>query len=264
VQNALTADPTAIVFTVGNNLGDTLSGNRSYANCFDPNWGRFKTGGMKVALGQMDYASVGQDAVYSYFGANAGAPNGWYSFDVGPSWHVVVLNTSTWQWGVNNMTGDDATKPAPMLDWLTADLAANTKPCIMAISWERRLYTSGTGSLGRNQNMNHIAQMLYAAGADILVSAKDKQYERFPKTNVDGVADAAGFAQFIVGTGGRSLDRMHAPLAGNPVAAQFGGSATAPDSWGVIKFTLEASGYKWEFVPTLSGSFTDSGTASCN
>ena len=262
IQNQITADPGTIVFTIGNNVAGTTGGN--YATCFDPSWGRFKSN-MRAAVGQGDYEAVGQDAMYAYFGDKVGAPNGWYSFDVGDSWHVVVLNTSTWQWGVNNLTGDDPSKPKPMLDWLAADLAANTKPCLMAISWERRLYTSGSGTMGRNQNMNHIAQMLYAAGADILVSAKDKQYMRFPKTNVDGVPDAAGFAQFVVGTGGRSLDAMHAPAAGNPVAAQFGGQGNAvPDSWGVIKFTLNSSSYKWEFLSTQAGGFTDSGEQACN
>src|ERR1700752_3537847 len=113
--------------------------------------------------------------------------------------------------------------------------------------------------------MNHIAQMLFSAAADVLLRAKDKQYMRFRKTTVDGVADAAGFAQFVVGTGGRSLDAMHAPAAGNPVAAQFGGQGNAvPDSWGVIKFTLNASSYKWEFLSTQSGGFTDSGEQACN
>jgi hypothetical protein len=163
------------------------------------------------------------------------------------------------------MTGDDPNLPHPMLDWLATDLAANTKPCLMAISWQRRLYTSGTGTLGRNSNMNHIAQMLYAAGADVLLSANDKQYMRFPKTNVDGVADPAGFAQFVVGTGGRSLDAMHAPAAGNPVAAQFGGQGnTVPDSWGVVKFTLNANSYDWAWVGTNPSAFSDSGTQACN
>jgi hypothetical protein len=199
------------------------------------------------------------------------APNGWYSFDVGSNWHVVVLNTNTWQQGVCAIThtplgGTDCTgKPAPQLDWLAADLAANTKPCLMAISWERRLYTSGTGSMGRQGNMNEISQMLYAAGADILLSANQKQYMRFPKSNEDGVANAAGFAQFVVGTGGRSLDAMHTPLADNPVAAQFGGQGNAvPDSWGVVKFTLNASSYKWEWIGTNPAAFSDSGEQACN
>ena len=261
VQTQLTADPSTIVFTIGDNLADTATASRSYTTCFDPSWGRFKQNGLRPAVGQMDYASVGKDAIYSYFGERLPA-NGWYAFDAGASWRVIVLNTATWEHGVTNITG-----PSPMLDFLNNELAANTKPCVMVISWERRMYTTGNpnpGNLGRNQNMDHIAQAMYAAGADILLSAKDKQYMRFPKADVDGVPNAAGFAQFVVGTGGRSLDAMHAPTAGNPVAAQFGGQTGVPDSWGVIKFTLNANSYDWAWVGTNPTAFSDSGTQACN
>jgi len=273
VQNQLTADPSTIVFSVGNNLADTTTANRSYATCFDPNWGKFKSK-MHVALGNMDFKSTSTAAPYDYFGTAIGSPKGYYSFDAG-SWHIIVLNTTSEQFGVCDWS-DDATaagpqcggKPHPQLEWLAADLAANTKPCLMAISWERRLYTSGTGTLGRNTNLNAAAEMLYGAGLDILVSAKDKQYERFPKLNVDGAADPKGFAQFIVGTGGRSLDHMTAAASGNPVAAQFGGAGSggAPDSWGVIKFTLNDNSYGWEFVGTDAARFSDKSTApvACN
>lgn len=273
VKNQLTADPSTIVFSVGNNLADTLtpSGSRSYAQCFDPNWGQFKSS-MRAAVGQMDFASVGTDAVYSYFGDRVAAPKGYYSFDAG-NWHIVVLNTAPWGQGAcsyapSNSVNNCAGKPSPELDWLNADLAANTKPCLMAISWERRLYTAGTGGLGRNENMNDVVDALYKAGLDILVSAKDKQYERFPKLGIDGAADPKGFAQFIVGTGGRSLDAMHAPVTGNPVEAQFGhtGAPNNPDSWGVIKFTLNDNSYSWEFLGTDPARFTDKSSApvACN
>lgn len=256
IQNQVTADPNTIVFTIGNNLADT-SAVASYATCFDPTWGKFKAA-MRPAVGNFDYESVGREAIYSYFGDRLPA-NGWYAFDAGTTWRVIVLNTSTWEHGATGMTG-----PHPQFDFLNNELAANTKPCVMVISWERRLYTATSGAMSKNQNMDHIAQAMYAAGADILLSANQKQYMRFPKTNVDGAPDAAGFAQFVVGTGGRSLDRMHAPLAGNPVAAQFGGIDGTPNSWGVVKFTLNANSYKWEFVGTNPAAFSDSGEQACN
>src|ERR1041384_4868428 len=278
VDNQIKADSNTIVFTTGNNIASG-SGSTDPNSCFGPTWGKFLTtkGGMHVALGNMDFTSVGGPAnVYSYFGGSAGAPNGYYSFDAG-SWHIIVLNTTSEQtpgtcgWSTDGAPGGsrcDTVATHPQLAWLTSDLTANTKPCIMAISWERRLYTSTSGTLGRNANLNAIAEALYAAGADILVSAKDKQYERFPKSTPDGVADAKGFAQFIVGTGGRSLDRMNAPTGGNPVAAQFGGAGSggAPDSWGVIKFTLRDGSYDYEFVPTPGNTFTDKSSTSvaCN
>jgi len=273
IQNQITADPTTIVFTAGNNVATATAGAGNYTTCFDPTWGRFKSN-MHAALGDMDFRSTSGSAPYDYFGAAIGSSKGYYSFDVG-SWHIIVLNTTAegagkCAWSQDPISRTNcASSEAPELDWLQLDLTANTKPCLLAISWERRLYTSTSGSLGRNSDMNAAAEMMRAAGLDVLISAKDQQYERFPKLNVDGVADPAGFAQFIVGTGGRSLAAMHTPATGNPVAAQFGGRVDAqnkpiPDSWGVIKFTLNANSYDWTWVGTNPSDFSDSGTQACN
>ncbi len=36
------------------------------------------------------------------------------------------------------------------------------------------------------------------------------------------------------------------------------------DTFGVLKLTLHASGYDWEFVPEAGKSFHDSGSGSCH
>jgi hypothetical protein len=276
IQNQVTADPNTIVFTAGNNLAAS-AGAGNYSTCFDPTWGKFKAN-MRAALGNMDFSSTNSDAPYQYFGDAAGPVNkGYYSFDAG-SWHIIVLNTTTETATVNTCTWSDdnsgglacAGKPHPELDWLASDLAANTKPCLMAIAWERRLYTASNGALGRNANLNAAAEMLFGAGLDILVSAKDQLYERFPKLDYDGAPNDKGFAQFVVGTGGRSLAAMHAPTAGNPVKAQYG--APSPfvsgwtDSWGVIQFKLNDNSYEWKFVGTDAARFSDASTTpvACN
>jgi hypothetical protein len=248
------ADTMVTVFTTGNNLDDPDNATATYETCFDRSWGRFKAR-TYYSVGTGDFDTVGEEAAYAYFGERIGSPDGWYSLDRG-NWHIIVLNTTTWQHGVR-----DAFEPGGrQMTWLTADLAANTQPCIMVISWERRLYTSGTGAMGMQFNMNEIAKALYSAGADILVSGKDHVYERFPQTNVDGQPDPNGFRQFIVGTGGRTLWNTITP-AGSTVEAQAGAQQGAH---GVIKFTLDSASYKWEFVPTIAGGFTDTGTTDCN
>ncbi|HEY6090527.1 MAG TPA: fibronectin type III domain-containing protein [Gemmatimonadales bacterium] len=267
IQSQVTADPNTIVFTAGNNVADSGAGN--YSTCFDPTWGKFKSN-MHAALGDMDFKSTNGTAPYEYFGAAIGSSKGYYSFDAG-SWHIIVLNTTAegagkCAWSLDPISRQHcADGTAPELDWLQADLTANTKPCLMAISWERRLYTSGTGSLGRNSDLNAAAEMLYAAGLDVLVSAKDQQYERFPKLNVDGAADPKGFAQFIVGTGGRSLGAMHTPLTGNPVIAQYGNTGGPDKGYGVVQFTLHDGSYDAKFVPTTGNTFADSvSSVACN
>lgn len=258
VDKVLETNPDAIVFTAGNNLNAAPGASTSYTTCFDPNWGKFKDR-MRVAVGQADFASTSTQAVYSYFGERAGADSGWYSFDAGDNWHVIVLNTTTWQHGKCNMGVTDpdcAGQPARMFDWLRADLTANTKKCIAVISWERRFYV-GDDATFMNSNMRSITHVLTDFGADVVISAKDKVYARFAPQTYLGVADPGGIRQFIVGTGGRSLDNLGATA---PPTLE----ASSDEANGVLKLTLNADSYDWEFVPTVPGGFTDTGTTACH
>jgi hypothetical protein len=81
-------------------------------------------------------------------------------------------------------------------------------------------------------------------------------YERFAPQNPDGRSDESrGIREFVVGTGG---------------AKQYGFPRVEPNSevrgaaWGVIRFTLRAAGYAWEFVPVQGESFRDSGAGECH
>jgi hypothetical protein len=35
-------------------------------------------------------------------------------------------------------------------------------------------------------------------------------------------------------------------------------------TWGVLKLTLRAGGYDWQFVPVAGKSFTDAGSGTCH
>jgi hypothetical protein len=192
--------------------------------------------------------------VYGYLGNRTGpADKGWFSFDKN-NWHVVFLNTSDWQWGAEATFGTN-TGISEQLSWLTADLAATTQPCIAVFSWERRLYTTSGGTLGRQMNMLRMTSAMYAAGVDVLVSAKDKLYARFAPANPsDGTPDAVrGLRQFIVGTGGRSGD-------GVPSGVPSLREAQIDHQWGVLKLTLAENSYSWEFINTQTpGGPSDSG-----
>jgi hypothetical protein len=257
VKGILDADTAAIAFTVGNNLADPTAGS-TFESCFDPKWGSFKSR-TRVALGNGDYdGGRGPSAVYGYFGDRAGpAGKGWYSFDKG-SWHIVVLNTSTWERGSDatfGITPQLTRVPSEQVDWLTADLAANTKPCVAVISWERRVYRSSSNTVGRNSNMLPMGNIMFANGVDLLISAKDKLYARFaPMILETGTPDPAGVRQFIVGTGGRTLD---APIAG----ALPAGQEAEIRSWGVLKLTLGENNYSWEFLNSTPGGPTDKSDA---
>jgi hypothetical protein len=138
--------------------------------------------------------------------------------------------------------------------WLQADLAAHPAACTLAY-WHRAYYTSGW-SLGDSE-LHDIWQDLYAAHADVVLNGHDHDYERFLPQDANGNYDPNGVTEFIVGTGGDSHGGFNAIAANSAV---HDGT-----TYGVLKLTLHATSYSWQFVGDgHSGSFIDSGSASCH
>ncbi len=101
-------------------------------------------------------------------------------------------------------------------------------------------------------------QALYDANADLVLVGHDHDYERFAPQTAAGVADATrGIREIVVGTGGRS----HYPFPGAFVANSQVHNA---DTFGVLKLTLSATGYSWQFLPEAGKTFTDSGVDACH
>jgi hypothetical protein len=104
--------------------------------------------------------------------------------------------------------------------------------------------------------MQAIWQQLVDAGVDVVVQGHDHQYERFAPMNANGQRDSAsGIRAFVVGTGGARLYSFATPLETSEVHDN--------SSHGILKFTLHADSYDWQFLPA-DGSFTDVGTATCH
>jgi hypothetical protein len=90
----------------------------------------------------------------------------------------------------------------------------------------------------------------------VVLVGHDHVYERFAPQRPDGNPDAArGIRQFTVGTGGRGLYVFGTPVANSEVRFN--------QTHGVLKLTLEADGYAWEFIP-VPGTFRDTGRAACH
>jgi hypothetical protein len=234
------------VFTLGDNAypGSALI---NMLNCFGPSWGRHKAR-TRPAIGNHDYLIPGGSGYYNYFGAAAGMrAKGYYSYNRG-TWHVVVLNSNCWRVG-------GCGPGSPQEQWLRADLAANKAQCTVAY-WHHGRFSSGAH--GSDPDVQPLWKALYDFGADVVMSGHDHVYERFAPQTADGRADAAfGIRQFTVGTGGASLYRFRPQILPNSQAR----NAT---TFGVLKLTLHAGSYDWQFVPAGAGTFTDSGTASCH
>jgi acid phosphatase type 7 len=231
------------VYTLGDNAYPSGTA-AQFSNCYDPTWGRHKAR-TRPAVGDNDYNTSGAVPYYNYFGAAAGNPNeGYYSFDLG-TWHIIVLNSNCSEVG-------GCSPSSAQGQWLQADLAANSSACILAIHHEP--YFS---SKGGDSSLRDFWEPLYQAGADIVLSGHRHMYERFAQQNSNGVAEPGrGIRQFVVGTGG-------AGLTSAPSSAAPNSQVRNNNTHGVLKLTLHASSYDWQFIPIAGQTFTDSGTTQC-
>jgi calcineurin-like phosphoesterase family protein len=222
-------------------LGDNAypDGTAADYRCYNASWGRFKSR-TRPTPGNHEYHTAGAAPYFSYFGSRAGpAGKGYYSFNLG-SWHIVSLNSE----------GNILTQAK----WLKADLAANKTKCTLAY-WHRPTFTSGAVH-GPFLPMRLLFGILYQAGADVVLSGHNHQYERFAPQNPIGRADPSrGITQFVVGTGGfHSLYNFTSPKPNSQVRYK---------GWGVLKLDLRAGRYSYTFVP-VSGRFRDKGTRRCH
>ena len=215
-----------------------------FTNCYDPNWGRHKERTRPIP-GNHEYNTTDAIPYFNYFGANAGNPGeGYYSYDI-EGWHIIALNSEC-----NQIGGCD--RNSPQGQWLQADLAANPTVCTLAY-FHRPLFSSGDDA---SPLMYDFYDLLYEAGAEVVLGGHDHFYERFAQQNADGVAEPGrGVRAFIVGTGGRSLNPFDTIHPNSEVRSN--------DAEGVLKLTLNPTSYDWEFVPIAGETFTDSGTTSC-
>jgi calcineurin-like phosphoesterase family protein len=233
------------VFTLGDNAFPNGSA-EAYRDCYTPSWGRHKAR-TYATLGNHEYNSGSAAASFDYFGNRAGPRNlGYYSLDLG-NWHIIVLN-------VNDRVAFDVGSDQDR--WLQADLAANSKTCTLAIWHNPRFLSSNTVGWTSNAYITALWDRLYAAGVDVALNGQQHQYERFPPLTPTGAPDnARGIREFNVGTGGESTEM---PIA----IAQH--SEALSDAFGVLKVSLDAGSYSWEFVPTVPGQFSDTGSGTCH
>jgi hypothetical protein len=235
------------ILVAGDMLKETGPG-MSYEACYGPSWGRHLER-THVALGNLDYVNGSADAAFDYFGDRAGPRGqGYYSLDIG-SWHVVVLN--------GNDPIVSTAVGSPQEQWLRQDLAANADAqCVLAVWHQPRFYQGGSPA-NVNGSVLPFWTALYEAGADVVVNASFRLYERYAPQDPAGAADPdAGIRQFIVGTGGGGRDVLH-PAAPNV-------ESRADPAGGVLKLTLKPGGYDWAFLPIEGEVFTDTGSGTCH
>ncbi len=238
------------VFTLGDNAFPSGS-TEAYTECYQPSWGRHKNRTYAV-LGNHEYVTGTATPSFDYFGDRAGPRDaGYYSLDLG-DWHIIVLNIHDYSVGPNQLPFEGSAQD----HWLQADLARNSKRCTLAMWHAPRFFSSNTLNYTSNAYVTAVWNRLYAAGVDVVLNGHQHQYERFPPLTPTGARDdSRGIRQFNAGTGGESVEM--------PIAfAQE--SEVLSIAFGVLKLTLDNGHYTWEFVPALSGQFSDSGSGTCH
>ncbi len=221
-----------------------------YQGCYDRSWGRFRDRTYPVVgTHELDSSSTAQ-GFFDYFGTRAGtAGEGWYSFDLG-TWHVIVLNT------VNRK--DIAWAPgSPQRLWLADDLRSHASAKCTMVVWHDPAYLS-SNTPGFTERSNHLAlwAQLYEAGVDVVLNGGEHDYERMaPLDAWSRIDSTSGIRQFNSGLGGEAA---FAPTVISPFSQSIG------TDFGVLKLTLKAGSYDWQFIPIAGRTFTDAGTGTCH
>jgi 3',5'-cyclic AMP phosphodiesterase CpdA len=227
------------VFTLGDNVYPYGSMD-NFLNCYQPTWGRHRARTF-ASPGNHDWEVSAGAPYFGYFGTAAGAAGtGYYSATLG-NWHVLALNSNI-----------SAQPGSPQYEWVKNDLAAAGSLCTIAY-WHHPLFSSSQH--GNNAVMREMWRLLQSQGVELVLSGHDHVYERFAPQDADGHFDPRGMREFVVGTGGAGLYGF--------TSIQPNSDVRANQTYGILKLTLRARTYDWEFLPVDGQSFRDSGTDSC-
>ncbi|UCG89189.1 MAG: metallophosphoesterase [Gemmatimonadota bacterium] len=241
-----------VVFTLGDNAYGRGT-EEKFRECYEPSWGRFKSitrpvpGNHDYKNGFMWFVLGGHAGPYfDHFNAFRGQAgdrgDGWYHYQHG-GWDVYALNTNE---------GRRVEPASRQWEWLQSELAHRTNRCSVAYMHHPRFSTSRHGD---NDRMRDVWELLAQHGIDIFIAGHDHNYQRFDPQDPDGRPSEIGIRQFVVGTGGTYLVTRNQGTSG--VLARW----TAVHH-GVLKLTLRADAYDWEFI-VENGAVWDSGSSVC-
>jgi hypothetical protein len=220
------------------------------ANCSYPGLTAIVAQPIPRADGQAGHFELGANG-----GVNGtGVGDGWYSYNLG-AWHLISLNVecSTQPGGCS----DTGAWFAAELAWLKKDLEENHNACTLAY-WHQPAFSAADSLAPEGTASLAFWQLLYDNNADLVLNGHDHLYARYrPLTPAGKYDPRKGIREFIVGTGGETLDTVVASTAaGSDAGAIFNAAnieAATGTYWGVMALTLDPNGYKWDFESALAG-----------
>lgn len=220
-----------------------------YQGSYDLSWGRLK--GITYPTPGNDHDQSGTGDYLTYWGSRlpSTTPYQPYSFDLG-RWHLVALPSNCRNPAIDCTTGGTLDR------WLRRDLAAHPAACTLAFFHNPRWNSPTARHPSSEYRVEAFAQALYDAGADVVLSGDVHEYERFaPQDPSNHVDQARGLTQFVVGTGGKTVD---VPTAVTPNSLVRDGS-----HFGVLRLALHDGSYEWRFVGE-QGQVLDAGAEACH
>ena len=205
------------------------------------------------------------------FGTNG---NGWYSYNLG-NWHLISLNIEcAFQPGGCSPTGAWL---ASETQWLASDLQQDHSACTLAY-WHQPTFSPTQPAAKWTQDSTEGAaadawwKLLYAHGADLVLNGHDHVYSRFAPMDPAGNVDPRrGIREFVIGTGGESLDTLNGDNPANTPTPNL--QASEDQFYGVMKLSLLPGGYSWDFESALRSptapagtpaSYSDTGSGRCH
>ncbi|AGL14298.1 metallophosphoesterase [Actinoplanes sp. N902-109] len=232
----------------------------AYQNVYGPAYGRLKSKTIPV-YGNQEYKVQDANTFTAYFGDRIKDTKGYWSQDIG-AWHIVVLNSNC------SAVAGGCGSGSPQQAWLTHDLAATDRKCVLA-AWHHPRWS--TGIAGPDPRTADLYQTLYDHKVELVLSGHEADYERFPPLNPAGHPDPHGVRQYVVGTGGQAHYRPAAAddaydERGNPIATagRPAGDFVDYTHHGVLELILESTSWQWRWHPLEAADpITDSGTATC-
>jgi acid phosphatase type 7 len=216
-------------------------------------------------------------------GGPVGVANGWYSYNLG-SWHLISLNIEceTQPGGCS----DSGSWLAAQLAWLKNDLATNHSACTVAY-WHQPTYSPANGITEEGITAQAFWKLLYEYNADLVLNGHDHLYARYRPLDPSGNYDPRkGLREFVVGTGGETLDTVVTATVTSGTAetnmedpegrTNFNAVNLENSTgfyWGVMGLTLNQNSYAWDFESALesplagapaSPTFSDKGIGTCH
>ncbi|MGO7033771.1 metallophosphoesterase [Rhizobium ruizarguesonis] len=234
-------------------LGDLAYDRGSAADfkCYDKSWGQQDIYHLTLPVpGNHEYETGSAKPFFDYFSKRpiveeSTKRGGYYAVDVAANgktaWRIYALNSYA---GAGN--------GSPQVKWLADDLSATEAPCILAF-WHPFIFSSGhhghddsskaDAPFARGKLMVVAFQVLKDAGATVVLSGHDHDFEQFGRHNADGNADPDGLRSFVIGTGGGPLYNSVLYTKRPPTSEIY-----RQDTHGILKLELYSGSYRWSFL----------------